>query len=159
MQYNTVIFFNFIFKKRHITCLPALFDHYRESSELGLGIDIKASCDQSVNSIYVFIGTGVTAYSLHPGAVKTEIWRYADFLKKPPVKLLFQFITFLFFKDCKQGAQTTIYCSVAEELAGVSGLYYADCKVKEGNPLAKDPGLRKKLWEASERITGESWKE
>ena len=72
---------------------------------------------------------------------------------------LFQFITFLFFKDCKQGAQTTIYCSVAEELVGVSGLYYADCKVKEGNPLAKDPGLGKKLWEASERITGERWKD
>ena len=48
---------------------------------------------------------------------------------------------------------------MAEELAGVSGLYYSDCKVKECNKLAKDPGLAKKLWEASERLTGERWKD
>ena len=68
-------------------------------------------------------------------------------------------LAWLFFKDCKQGAQTTIYCSVAEELNGVSGLYYSDCRVDECNKLAKDPGLAKKLWDVSERFTGESWKD
>ena len=104
-------------------------------------------------------GTGVTVYALHPGAIKSEIWRHWKAVNKPPGKQLFQLFTFLFFKDCKQGAQTTIYCSVAEELAGVSGLYYSDCKVKECNKVAKDPGLARKLWEVSERVTGESWKE
>ena len=80
-------------------------------------------------------------------------------VQRPPGKQIFQLITFLFFKDCKQGAQTTIYCSVAEELAGVSGLYYVDCKVKECSKLAKDPGLMKKLWETSEGMTGEIWKD
>ena len=78
---------------------------------------------------------------------------------EPVPKPFVMIITFLFMKDCKQGAQTTIFCSVAEELEGVSGLYYSDCKVREGNKLAKDPGLAKKLWDVSERITGESWKE
>jgi len=104
-------------------------------------------------------GTGIGVYALHPGAVKSEIWRNWKALRRPPFKQIWQFMTFLFFKDCKQGAQTSIYCSVAEELAGVSGLYYSDCKVKECNTLAKDPGLAKKLWEVSERITGESWKD
>jgi len=104
-------------------------------------------------------GTGVTVYALHPGVVKSDIWRYFNILGRPPFKQMFQFITFLFFKDCKQGAQTSIYCSVAEELAGVSGLYYSDCKVKEPSKFAKDPGLAKKLWEVSERVTRETWKD
>lgn len=104
-------------------------------------------------------GTGVTVYALHPGVVSSDIWRNLEILKKPYIRPFVMLVMFLFFKDCKQGAQTTIYCSVAEELEGVSGLYYSDCKVKEGNKLAKDPGLAKKLWDASERITGESWRD
>ena len=105
---------------------------------------------------FVVSGTGVTVYALHPGAVKSEIWRYRNVFFKPYMKPLVQ-LMFLFFKDCKEGAQTTIYCSVAEELEGISGLYYSDCRVKECNPLAKDPGLAKKLWDVSERLTGENW--
>ena len=105
------------------------------------------------------LGTGVTVYALHPGGVKSDIWRYWKALKKPYIRPFVMLLMFMFFKDCKQGAQTSIYCSVAEELEGVSGLYYSDCKVKEVNKLAKDPGLAKKLWDVSERITGESWKD
>ena len=105
------------------------------------------------------LGTGVTVYALHPGSVKSDIWRYWKALKKPYIRPFVMLLMFLFFKDCKQGAQTSIYCSVAEELEGVSGLYYSDCRVKKGNKLAKDPGLAKKLWDVSERITGESWKD
>ena len=105
------------------------------------------------------LGTGVTVYALHPGGVKSDIWRYWKALKKPYIRPFVMLLMFLFFKDCKQGAQTSIYCSVAEELKGVSGLYYSDCRVKKVNKLAKDPGLAKKLWDVSERITGESWKD
>jgi len=104
-------------------------------------------------------GTGVTVYSLHPGSVKTDIWRYWRTFNNPFSKPFVLLLMFVFFKDCKQGAQTTIYCSIAEELAGVSGLYYSDCKVKEPSKFAKDPGLAKKLWEVSERVTGERWKD
>ena len=117
-----------------------------------------ASSEKNCTSIFI-ADTGVTVYALHPGAIKSDIWRNWKLLRMPLVKQLWQFLTFLFFKDCKQGAQTSIYCSVAEELAGVSGLYYSDCKSKECSKVAKDPGLAKKLWEASERITGESWKQ
>ncbi|KAJ7365270.1 Retinol dehydrogenase 13 [Desmophyllum pertusum] len=103
--------------------------------------------------------TGVTVYVLRPGPVRTEIWRNWTLLHKPYIKPFVLMLAWLFFKDCKQGAQTTIYCSVAEELNGVSGLYYSDCRVDECNKLAKDPGLAKKLWDVSERFTGESWKD
>ena len=100
----------------------------------------------------------MTVNCLHPGVVKTEISRNWKILNKPYIKPLALLLRFLFFKDSQQGAQTSIYCSVAEELQGVSGLYYSECRVQECNKLAKDPGLAKKLWDASERITGEKWK-
>ncbi|XP_022777493.1 transmembrane protein 145-like [Stylophora pistillata] len=94
--------------------------------------------------------------ALHPGVVTSDIGRNWKTLKKPYIRPFVMLVMFLFFKDCKQGAQTTIYCSVAEELEGVSGLYYSDCKVKEGNKLAKDPGLAKKLWDARDPLIGQS---
>ena len=103
----------------------------------------------------------MTVYSLHPGTITTEIWRYFALLQKPLFKQLFVMVTWLTFKDCKQGAQTTIYCSVAKECASESGNYYSDCQTKEhpNKHIIEDPGFRKKLWEISETITGESWKE
>lgn len=103
----------------------------------------------------------MTVYSLHPGAVRTEIWRNSPLLHKPLLKQLFGMITWLTFKDSKQGAQTTIYCSVAEESAGESGLYYMDCKAKKhsNNHIIEDPGVTKKLWEISESLTDETWKD
>ena len=65
-------------------------------------------------------GTGVSTYSLHPGAVRTEITRH---LKKRLLgKLLF--LGEYFFKTPEEGAQTTIYCSVEESLASETGKYY-----------------------------------
>ena len=43
------------------------------------------------------------------------------------VKLLLMII----LKTPRQGAQTTIYCAVAEELEGVSGRYFGDCCEEE----------------------------
>ncbi|XP_068730901.1 retinol dehydrogenase 13-like isoform X1 [Montipora capricornis] len=105
-------------------------------------------------------GYGVTAYVLHPGVVATEIWRHYAFLQKPLLKQLLGFVSWLTFKDSRQGAQTTIYCSVSEEAASESGLYYSDCKVKENSNkfIIDDPGVAKKLWEISESLTGENWK-
>jgi hypothetical protein len=34
----------------------------------------------------------------------------------------------VFFQTCKEGAQTTIYCAVSEDVKGESGKYYMDCK-------------------------------
>ena len=60
----------------------------------------------------------MTTYSLHPGAVDTELSRNSFAVKL--LKLVARFA----FKDAKGGAQTTIYCAVAEELEGVTGKYF-----------------------------------
>ena len=129
----------------------------RQPDQESSAITMRPLCSAFICLYFLVSGTGVTVYALHPGAVKSDIWRCWNIFQKPYVKPLVQLFMFLFFKDCKQGAQTTIYCSVAEELESISGLYYSDCRVKECNPLAKDPGLAKKLWDVSERVTGQSW--
>ncbi|KAL1137951.1 hypothetical protein AAG570_009646, partial [Ranatra chinensis] len=70
-------------------------------------------------------GTGVTANSLHPGLVDTGIWRSAPFPLILPLKLALK----SFSKNPKEGAQTTIYLAVSEEVEGVTGKYFEDCKV------------------------------
>ena len=57
-------------------------------------------------------------------------------------------------KTPQQGAQTTIYCAVSEEMEGVTGKYLADCKItKTLNPQAGDDQLAERLWEVSEMLT------
>ncbi|KAJ9600734.1 hypothetical protein L9F63_026131 [Diploptera punctata] len=96
-------------------------------------------------------GTGVTVNSLHPGAVKTEI------LRRVPSFVLFFVNSLLirpFFKNVRDGAQTTIHLAVSEEVEGVTGKYFADCKEAKMSKAAKDKGLAKKLWEKSEIMVG-----
>ena len=55
-----------------------------------------------------------------------------------------------FFKSVEQGAQTTIYCAVSEEMEGVTGQYLDDCQIKDlRNPQATDDQAADRLWEMS----------
>lgn len=93
-------------------------------------------------------GTKVTVNSLHPGLIDTQIWQGVPFPLASPMKLL----TRMFFKTPEQGAQTTIYVAVSEELNGVSGKYFMDCKEAQLNETAMDMDRAHKLWEESAKI-------
>ena len=55
-----------------------------------------------------------------------------------------------FFKTVQQGAQTSIYCAVSEEMERVTGQYLADCRIQAlKNPQASDDQAADKLWEMS----------
>ncbi|KAL3873611.1 hypothetical protein ACJMK2_036707 [Sinanodonta woodiana] len=104
------------------------------------------------------LGTGVTTYALHPGIINTELMRYR---RKGILVLswyLFCPLTWLLMKSTIQGIQTTIYCAVSEDLEGVSGRYYSDCKEKQPYPQACDDDAAVALWEISEKLTGLSSK-
>jgi hypothetical protein len=63
-------------------------------------------------------------------------------------------VAMLFLKTPKQGAQTTIYCAVSEEMEGVTGQYLADCKItKTAHPQISDDELAERLWEVSAKLT------
>uniref|UniRef100_A0A3B5A3R4 Retinol dehydrogenase 12-like n=1 Tax=Stegastes partitus TaxID=144197 RepID=A0A3B5A3R4_9TELE len=101
---------------------------------------------------YIFLGTGVTTYSLHPGAVKTDLQRHVSgFL------YVVMMVTKPFFKNPAQGAQTSIYCAVEPSLANETGQYYSDCARTSPSSTAKDDNLAQKLWELSCNMLSITW--
>ncbi|XP_036385142.1 retinol dehydrogenase 12-like [Megalops cyprinoides] len=95
-------------------------------------------------------GTGVTANSLHPGVVMTEVMRHYSFL----VRFIFILVGIFFFKSAEEGAVSTIYCAVSKEVEGITGKYFdSDCSLVLPAPLARDPALAVKDYEFCERLT------
>ncbi|KPP56388.1 Dehydrogenase/reductase SDR family member 13 precursor-like, partial [Scleropages formosus] len=118
---------------------------------------VKAYCDSKLCNILFtrelakgLQGTGVTCYSLHPGAINTELSRYAN----PIIKILTRPMTFLFFRNPVAGAQTTLHCALQEGIEPLSGRYFSNCAVMDVKAEARDDATAKKLWEISERFCG-----
>jgi len=99
-------------------------------------------------------GSGVTAYSLHPGIIQTELTRNVESTIERFLTAMVSFPPFSYLlKTPIEGAQTTICCAVDKALEHQSGLYYADCTAKDANHAQlKDPLIAKKLWELSEEL-------
>lgn len=93
-------------------------------------------------------GTNVTANSLHPGAVRTELARNLSIMKYAALPL--HVVT----KTPKSGAQTSIMLAVDPNLDGVTGKYFADCAVTKESKAAQCDETAVWLWEVSERLTG-----
>lgn len=97
-------------------------------------------------------GTGVTAYSLHPGVVQTDLWRHLNGPQQFFMKMVSPFT-----KNSEQGAQTTIYCAVEPKLEKESGGYYSDCAPANCSQAGKDDELAQKLWELSCTMLSITW--
>lgn len=87
-------------------------------------------------------GSDVTAYSLHPGVVASEIWRRVPW----PVR---QIMTSRML-TIEQGARTSLYCATSPEVTGDSGKYFDKCQVTEPSK-AVTPELAATLWDYSEK--------
>lgn len=95
-------------------------------------------------------GTNVTCYSLHPGAINSDLTRNLTKMSRRLLKP----VAALFFKDVEAGAQTTLYCAVQEGIESLSGRYFSNCDVQKVKPKAQDDAVAKKLWEVSETLCG-----
>ena len=94
-------------------------------------------------------GTHVTANAVHPGAVRTELMRHSILSSA-----LFTRIHWYLCKTPEQGAQTSIYCAVSEEMEGVSGKYLVDCAIQDPSKRAQDDDAARKLWDLSLKLVG-----
>jgi len=92
-------------------------------------------------------GTGVTAYSLHPGVVASEIWRRVPW---PARQLMTRRMLTI-----EEGARTSLYCATSPEVAAESGKYYDSCREAPPSKVAT-PELAARLWEYSEQWTAAS---
>lgn len=94
-------------------------------------------------------GTGVTANSLHPGVVATDIA-----LKDS--KGIYRFGWWLwkhFMITTEQGAATSIYLASSPEVVGVTGKYFDKCKAQPAAKTALDKNIAQRLWQVSEKLT------
>ena len=90
-------------------------------------------------------GTGVTANCLHPGMIDSGIWRNVPTPLNWPLKLIIK----AFFKTAVQGAQTSIYLAVSDQVKNVSGKYFMDCKEHSLTAGAMDAEKGRQLWQNS----------
>ncbi|KAK9927173.1 hypothetical protein M0R45_024372 [Rubus argutus] len=97
-------------------------------------------------------GVQITANSLHPGAIQTNILRFDNGILHYIVKVLGVFII-PFIKTIQQGAATTCFVALHPQVKGVSGEYFADCNIDKPSAQAKDEDLATKLWDFSLALT------
>jgi retinol dehydrogenase-13 len=93
------------------------------------------------------LGPGQSALAIHPGVVGTNLARDLGVMGRVIV-----FFLKLFAKTPAQGAATSVFAATAPELAGLSGLYLADCAVATSSLEGQDPTLAERLWAASEQL-------
>ncbi len=92
-------------------------------------------------------GSGVTANCLHPGAVGTNLGSQNGWFGKIVMKLLSPF-----FRSPEKGAETSIWLATSDEVEGVTGGYFYNCKPLEPEAWAKDDKEAEKLWALSEEM-------
>jgi NAD(P)-dependent dehydrogenase (short-subunit alcohol dehydrogenase family) len=104
----------------------------------------------------------VRAFSVHPGAVMTELVRS---LPEEELQAIRSTLTAASYKNPEQGAATSVWCATSPQLEGMGGVYCEDVDIAEPvpadfpeprgvRPWAMDPALAERLWTQSEHWTG-----
>jgi WW domain-containing oxidoreductase len=90
----------------------------------------------------------IAVNSLHPGAARGAGLRKDLLLPLRVVRSTVQH----FMKPVGQRAATGALLAASPCAAGITGEYWSDCQVAEGNPLLNDSELAKRLWQVSMQI-------
>ena len=98
-------------------------------------------------------GTRITANSLHPGVINTEIDRDMSAFMQFGFKILAGAVG----KTVEQGAATSCYVATNPALGAVSGKYFEDCNPVTivGDPYMQNDVLSERLWSVSEELVGD----
>jgi NAD(P)-dependent dehydrogenase (short-subunit alcohol dehydrogenase family) len=92
-------------------------------------------------------GKGIAFNSLHPGLVNTGLLVAANLSQSTIAGAI----------SIEEGIETTLYLSTSEEVRGVSGEYFASCKVVRGSEVsqwAQSAEEAERLFEASLQMCG-----
>ena len=96
-------------------------------------------------------GSNITANSVHPGLVATNLGRHVSGKPRDPNEPLRKG-----FKRPDQGASTQVYVATDPRLKGVSRYYFEDCNPVEPSGVhMQDDALALKLWEVSEELVSD----
>jgi len=104
--------------------------------------------------------SGVRSFAVHPGTVATSLSRH---MSRDDMKAMMGLGTAdsepaaepprLEIVPAEQGAATSVWAAVSDELTGLGGLYLTDCAISESAmPYATDPLRAERLWAVSEML-------
>ncbi|KAJ3091813.1 hypothetical protein HK102_013337 [Quaeritorhiza haematococci] len=92
--------------------------------------------------------SGVTAFSVHPGVVASEIWRAIPWPLHP--------LVMAFMRTEEEGAETTMFVATQPTSSLTNGEFYADCAVlQQTNPLFTNDEAVEDLWQKCEEFCRE----
>ncbi|KQX23586.1 MULTISPECIES: SDR family oxidoreductase [unclassified Sphingomonas] len=94
-------------------------------------------------------GSGVEAYAVHPGHVRTAFTRDLRGWFK-----IFVAILRIRFLSPDEGAKTAVHLASAPSLPGGNGGYFDDCAAVRPSDHACDEDVAERLWSLSETMTG-----
>jgi NAD(P)-dependent dehydrogenase (short-subunit alcohol dehydrogenase family) len=94
-------------------------------------------------------GSGVTANSLHPGAVGTRLGKNNGAWARVLIALLRPF-----FRTPADGAATSVYLAASPAVEGVTGTYFTRQREHRTSAAARDTDAARRLWDISARMTG-----
>lgn len=95
-------------------------------------------------------GRGVTANSLHPGGVATNIWSRAPGWAQPLIAIIGWFA----LVPPSQGALPIVLLAGSPEMEERTGEYWHVLRRKEPSKLARDADLAARLWACSAELVG-----
>lgn len=95
-------------------------------------------------------GSGVTANALHPGFVATSFGNNNRGVFRLGLGVAKRFMAIA----PAEGAKTPVYLASAPEIAGLTGLYFDKCAVREPSVSAQDDDSGERLWRESARLSG-----
>ena len=112
-----------------------------------------------------FEDRGLTAFSVHPGGIMTDLQRDMDRAEMIAMGWIDEAGTLNeAFKTPEQGAATSVWAATSPLLEGRGGVYCEDCNIAAPNPAegvfggvqshVRDLETADKLWALSEAITG-----
>lgn len=92
---------------------------------------------------------GITVNCLHPGVVATNFGQSGSRFIRWMVKLAAPLLT-----KAQDGASTSLFLATSPSVAGVTGEYFSNSKVKATTKIAQDPKAMQELWDLSLKLTG-----
>jgi NAD(P)-dependent dehydrogenase (short-subunit alcohol dehydrogenase family) len=93
-------------------------------------------------------GTGVTANTLHPGVVNTNL--LYDYMGRPRTTRQRSGASGL---SAEEGAVTSLYLACSPEVATVTGSYFRDQRAVKSSPASYDRAAARQLWAISAELT------
>jgi WW domain-containing oxidoreductase len=91
---------------------------------------------------------GIAVNSVHPGATRgTGLNKNLTL----PLKVRLAAAS-VFMKSAQQGAATQALLAASPGVSGITGEFWANCRITKGHPLLDDTGLAARLWDVSEGI-------